>query len=141
MVQSYRRSEAAVLPTSSGCEQPKNLRIPFFWDLTQRRSKERISQRRCFTSQKNGILNCAAVNSSNLVEAKNTYRLYRSHPENGRDKIPAWTGISREGDKEFRRNVGNNLAVKTALRQKMTGSSSATFRYLKASNKIKAHQK
>jgi len=76
MVHSYRRLETNVLPTPSGCEQPKNVRIPFFWDVTQRRSKERISQRRWFKPQKNGILNCAAMIISKIAEAEKGYRLY-----------------------------------------------------------------
>jgi hypothetical protein len=89
MVHNYRRLETDVLPTPSGCEQPKNVRIPFFWDVTQRRSKESISQRRRFKPQKNGILNCAAMNFSKFAEAEKSYRLYMSDPGNGRDKILA----------------------------------------------------
>jgi len=69
MVHTYRRFEATVLPTPSECEQPKNVRIPFFLDLVQRLSKSRISQLRWFTTQKNGNLNCAATNTSKLAAA------------------------------------------------------------------------
>jgi len=54
------------------------------------------------------------MNTSKFAKAKSTYRLYRSNPENGRDKIPAWTAVSRQGGKEIRRNVGNDLTVKTS---------------------------
>jgi len=70
------------------------------------------------------------MNTSKLDEAKKRHTVFISHilKMDGTKSLLAQLRFQIE-NKEIRRNVGNYLPVKTASRQKITGSSSSPFWY------------